>query len=635
MIAMLARLALVVCMASVGIGQAAPPSAALAAGADTPTSWWEDLGPRGAVTPGAAESTPVPGRLTGQVTEAGTGAPLAGLWVVALRSSDTQFMRGDASDATGHFDLSVPPGEYFVYVADPSGHHRSGFHGEPMRLLVASGSTVTVEPSVPHGVGSITGTVTEAGSGRPLDGIWALALSTETSSTGALESTVEADATGTYHLADLPARRHFLGWVDPTGAHATRFAPDSPNIPDSARVPVTADVTTTVVGSLPAQQPVGGGASISGRVVDEGTGEPLADVRVVALRAADYRTAQGVATDADGRYLLDVAEGDYVLLFFSSSGRHLQEWYDDQPATGLADAATVRAPAGVDASLAPATGVITGEITDESTQGHFAGAWVLAIGPSGPAGGAVTDADGRFVFDELGAGDYRIQLLDPGGRHLVRFWDDHDDLAASHLVPVAPGTATNLETELVSPGSTVETGLGLGLDVFPFPIIATPPHRPHDPITDFGLVERLEDGTLVITRQAETSPDGLYGRFWPSPAPPTAGAELRGVRFDDVSWTGTTVNVQVVFSVMDTSLQNCARGTATGVVQGLPGELCTALIDHHSDRIELLFDDPSWAESGDFLAAVDTENVPMGEPTTVYPDQITIGRIEWLWTTPD
>ena len=66
-------------------------------------------------------------------------------------------------------------------------------------------------------------------------------------------------------------------------------------------------------------------------------------------------------------------------------------------------------------------------------------------------------------------------------------------------------------------------------------------------------------------------------------------------------------------------------------MQGLPGELVGVLFDRQSDTIDMLLDEPAAVPEGRFVAAVDTENLPMGDPETVFPSRIDVGRVEWLW----
>jgi protocatechuate 3,4-dioxygenase beta subunit len=73
------------------------------------------------------------------------------------------------------------------------------------------------------------------------------------------------------------------------------------------------------------------------------------------------------------------------------------------------------------AAAPAATGGISGRVTADGTNAPVAGARVMIFpagrppaGPSGPPPQATTDQDGRFVFDRLAPGDYRLDVQKTG-----------------------------------------------------------------------------------------------------------------------------------------------------------------------------------------------------------------------------
>lgn len=392
--------------------------------------------------------TPAPGQAAGTVTESGSGDPLADIWVVALRTDDFQLVGSDITDAQGDYSLTLPPGAYFLYLVDSSGDHTSGFFGAPDQVVVASEATVDVDPALDPTKGTVHGTVTDAGSGDPLPGAWAVAVG---GTPFGPEQIVAVDGNGDYTLGPLPTGDHFVAWVDPTGAHSPRFAPDSPTIQQATPVAVEAGVAATSDGALPVATPPPGGSTLTGTVTEEGTGSPLAGVHVIALTAADYTMARGAVTDANGEYSLDVAAGDYKLEFVPSDGTHAMEWYDDLDLTGIADAVNATAPGVADADLPPLTGTITGTITDEETGDPLDGAWVMAIGPQGPAGGAIAGPDGSYTLSGLPAGDYHLVFVDGTGARQVEYWDGHPEFEGSDVLVVGGGASVTADAALAPP----------------------------------------------------------------------------------------------------------------------------------------------------------------------------------------
>lgn len=227
--------------------------------------------------------------VAGTVTAAGSSQPVGGAWVAVLRTADFSIADSAVADTHGDFQAQVDPGSYFVYVIDPAGHHTARFYGPPATVNVTTHTLTDVDPVMSTQRGSITSTVTETDTGAPIAGVWGLALSTNATNTGATELAAVGNGAGEVSLPGLAPGAHYVAYLDPTGAHASVFYPNSPNVPDATPVAVTAGSVTTANATLPAQTPTGGGATISGTITEHSTGDPIATARVVALRASDYR----------------------------------------------------------------------------------------------------------------------------------------------------------------------------------------------------------------------------------------------------------------------------------------------------------------------------------------------------------
>lgn len=386
--------------------------------------------------------------ISGTVTEAGTGTRLPGAWVAVLRQADFTIAAGAVADANGDVRVNVPVGGYFLYGIDPSGRHAAGFHGAPTRVDVVAGAMADAYPVMAPNRGRISGTVLEQGTTTPVAGASVLALDGRN---GALEAVATAGADGHYTLTDLPAGNHFVVFLDRTGAHAPEFLGDVPSAAGSQLARVTGGATTTADGTPPAQPVPGTGSALSGRVTETGTDLPLAGVQVVALRASDFGFVRAATTDADGAYALSVPAGGYKLVFLDAAGRHHQEWFDDQPASGLATARTVTAPGTADAGLDRNAGTLAGTITDDPSGALLPGAWAVAIGPSGPTGGAVATLAGTYSITGLPAGTYRAAFLDPTGARTQEFWNDAATFGAAAPITVAGGATTTIDAALRRP----------------------------------------------------------------------------------------------------------------------------------------------------------------------------------------
>ena len=379
--------------------------------------------------------------VTGTVSRSGTTAGLSEMWVAVLRQSDFGLQTAGATGSDGRFRIATPPGEYFVYLLDPTADHVAGFLGAPTPVTVGSGSyTSEVDGAMTPTRGAVTGLVTETGSGDPIPGARVVVLN---GTTGRPEIGAVTGPTGRYTISRLAPGPRLVFALDPTGAHAPRFSPSELDTSTADHPVVAAGATTSADVTLPAQAGGTGPAPVTGTVREQGTGRRLANVMVLALRDSDFSLAGATTTGGTGAYQLPLTAGSYRLAFLDLTGRHEMQWHQSQPYTGLGSATPVTAPATIDATLPATTAAIRGTVTDE-TLGHPLGsAWVVAIGPTGVAGGTVTAADGTYELSGLPTGTYRVTAVGTDGVHLQRFWIDSPDYdGATPISLVAPTPAT-------------------------------------------------------------------------------------------------------------------------------------------------------------------------------------------------
>ena len=391
----------------------------------------------------AAQST---GSISGTVTDAVTGAPLAGVQVFASKTTGGYLGPG-ISGASGAYTISgLLPGTYYVLTSNYLGYVDEIYDNLPRRgddfsaatfVGVTAGAAIGgIDFSLAVG-GTITGTVTDAGTAAPLPGVYVYVYS----GGGVWIHSVITDASGVYTASGFLSGTYYLrtennlGYIDelynnlpcPGGGCV---------VTTGAGVNVTVGATTSGI-----HFGLAGGGTISGTVSDAGTGAPLAGVQVLFYAATgDY--AGFVVTDALGAYVKSGLAGTYFLRTVNSLG-YVDELYNNIPFTGTSCAIPVTigtnvsvtagaTTSGIDFGLAVG-GTITGTVTDARTGTPLTGVQVNVFDASGaPVAYGSTNTSGFYTT-----------LAQPTGTYYLRTWNNLgyvDELYNN--VPCAGGSCT-------------------------------------------------------------------------------------------------------------------------------------------------------------------------------------------------
>lgn len=301
------------------------------------------------------------GAITGRVTDAETGFPLAGICVSADSDSDYD---SDLTDGAGFYRVGyLSPGAYAVrfYDCSYSGYLEEHYDDRPDSgsadaVEVRSGATTTgIDAGLTKG-GTITGTVTDEGTGRPLPGICVYADGIEIDQ---YESDV-SDEDGSYRLPGLRTGSYRVRFYDCSDSGYLDEYYDDGQFSDADPVEVLEGET---IAGIDAALALGG--VISGVVRADRTGQPLRDVCVDASSDGDYGYT---CTRDDGTYRIQgLRGGSYRVEFSENSAGFEDEYYDDKPDWYSADLVEVVEGAeagGIDAGLALDTG-ISGTVIDQ------------------------------------------------------------------------------------------------------------------------------------------------------------------------------------------------------------------------------------------------------------------------------
>jgi hypothetical protein len=166
------------------------------------------------------------------VTDASSHAPVAGIRVVAITTnfallgeeeSEYEHVVGDATTgAAGEYKVpELRPGTYYVEFLTPPAstlNYVPQLYGDTLQLAAATKVTVVAEKTTPEidaalsPGAEISGTVTNASTGAPVDEAVACALTTNTSGELQAVACVQSAANGVYTLRGLPTGSYKLGF---------------------------------------------------------------------------------------------------------------------------------------------------------------------------------------------------------------------------------------------------------------------------------------------------------------------------------------------------------------------------------------------------------------------------------------
>ena len=387
-----------------------------------------------AVTAGAntvVDETVLPtGRVDARAVDAVTGRPVTNFCIEIMSI------------------FSCTEGEVATFEKLPIGQHTATFFpgtdsylsGATASVLVTAGATAAVTiRAIPAAV--ITTTVRDRQTGEPVPGVCLHAIRLRLASFPDAEGACSDDqgrvrlgllAAGSYTLfARVSDGVHGAQWVGPSGGTGNQFA---------ARV-VTVKAGQTVAVPPVRLDPAG---TISGRVTDQATGQPLADTVVELLTHHPGAGPAGLftSTDADGRYTLtDLGPYEWPL-YFSRFG-YAHQWSGGSPSRLLANRIKVRPgqTAIGDAKLTKGT-LLRGTVSVGGVP-VSRGGFVIGYEPvTGDSAGAIfVTPDGAYELRVLGPTAIRIRFQD--GRTVDRWHRDTADFDRATVVLVpSSGTKT-------------------------------------------------------------------------------------------------------------------------------------------------------------------------------------------------
>jgi 5-hydroxyisourate hydrolase-like protein (transthyretin family) len=312
---------------------------------------------------------------------------------------------------------------------------------------------------------SISGSVTGEGaaiSGACVDAFWIGDDGAEWTPAG----TGCSDANGDYTIPGLDAGSYLL--------LVRSSAPDEwiSQWYDRADHREVADPVDATTGASGIDFPLVAAGSISGRVTDEATGDPIEGIFVEARGdgEGDWEYGDDV-TAADGTYeLTGLAPADYTVDFSAQDEtQYLSEYYQDEYTYSSADPVPVTS-----GGTSTADGVLgaPGRIIGTVTSGSI-GVGDVVVRPYRLVGGSWVDAlqsentspDGSYELTGLPAGTYRLMFDAQGAGYGTEYWEDSATLTDADDVDLAAGETETADAEVTVLGTISGTVTSGGADL--------------------------------------------------------------------------------------------------------------------------------------------------------------------------
>ncbi|HEY2549375.1 MAG TPA: hypothetical protein VGI64_02230 [Streptosporangiaceae bacterium] len=380
----------------------------------------------GTVTEGSSSGTALQGVC---VSVIGTG-PLAGFSRFGATKFDgTYFLNGLA---TGKYRVSFSPG---------CGRNQNVLPETlPGTVQLTTGKKVTGINGVLQPGGEITGTVTNAATGKPQDRVCV-----DASGTGFGEDVSFFD--GTYAIQQLPTGSYEVDFSHNCEGPSPSLTPQTYNdeplgFPDL--VSVTQGQTTSGIDA--AMQP---GGTITGTTTISG-GKKASNICVDAANAL----GGSVIASQSGRYTIgNLTPGLYQVFFFDCGNRNLavQEFRGGQ----LISVNPGQTASGVSAVMQQA-GRISGAVSSRAG-GKLRNICAIATDrASGLASLAVTGRAGRYTVTQLAAGRYSVEFIACDNRNFANTWfRNKSSASAANPVTVKARVTTSGIGATLGTGGTI------------------------------------------------------------------------------------------------------------------------------------------------------------------------------------
>ncbi len=312
------------------------------------------------------------------------------------------------------------------------------------------------------GGGRITGTVTDASTTKPIEGIEVCAEGVDYTA-GCAELT---NAKGEYTISGIEEGRYrvvFLAQHESLN-YVTQYYDAAENYEEAKLVSVTAGASTSGIDAA-----MHAGGQLAGRVTAAATGKPIEDILACPNGPHRFGGENCTTTNANGEYTLSqLVTGEYEVHFYAPLDRpeldYAPQYYDGQTSGTTANEVPVleeHEVTGIDAALQPG-GHVAGQVTVFATGEPLERINACAT-EAASVYCAATDSEGNYDIGQLATGNVTIQFTvpDDGWNAFVypdlagEFFAGEFSRATASEVPVRAGeTKAGIDGEL-KPGGHI------------------------------------------------------------------------------------------------------------------------------------------------------------------------------------
>ena len=312
------------------------------------------------------------GTLTGRILDA-QGTPLSESVSLALLNQNFEHVALTSTNELSSYALpDLPAGRYYLLV-EGSSHQfavtaAEVFAGEPNRRDLNA---------LP---GQVRGTIRNA-SGNPLGDVAVILRTTDTATGESITLQTLTNSQGHYQFASGPTESYTLTALQAGYAPAVQV-----------RSAISAGTTTVDL-------VLTSGVSVSGVVLDQGTGLPIANAAVYLFQVGAPQAIPVVAvTDIDGTWIAQIAADTYRVVSVAQ-GYALHE-----------SIRAINAAQSLTLELNHSGHTVTGTVIDLVSGLPHPGAIVTILSGNIVVATATSDVNGEFVFESVAAGEYHVAI---------------------------------------------------------------------------------------------------------------------------------------------------------------------------------------------------------------------------------